>query len=255
VILDRLLLRSLIRAGLAYGLAFVIAPAAALVGPADQDNRFASHLVMIITRGVDKSGFCTGVVIGPRAVLTAAHCVVSIDNMRVFYRDEVGQPVLREVSAAVVNPNYRADAIAERAVSIDLALIETRAPLDARFSPADLDSSGRTTIGQSVRIFGYGLAEEGNGRTGGVLRAANLAIRGPLSEILAWVDDPAGRGAGACTGDSGGPIVAADSDKVLAIVAWTAGDRHGRRCGALTQGPLVAPQMQWIRRTLGEWRD
>jgi hypothetical protein len=255
VSLANLFLRKLIRASVTAGLILVAPQAVALVGQADRDDQFAAHVVMLINRGIDKAGFCTGVVVGPRAVLTAAHCVVSIDNMRVYYRDETGQPVLREISAAVVNPNYRADAVAKRSVSIDLALVETQAPLDARFSPADLDASGQTSIGESLRIYGFGVAEEGNGRTAGVLRGARLVVRAPLSEILIWAEGPAGQGSGACTGDSGGPIVASDSGKVLAIVAWSAGDRRGRRCGALTQGPLVAPQIEWIRQILEKWRN
>jgi hypothetical protein len=42
---------------------------------------------------------------------------------------------------------------------------------------------------------------------------------------------------------------------VLAIVAWSAGDRRGRRCGALTQGPLLAPQLEWVRQVLAKWRN
>ena len=104
--------RSLSRS-LAGAAALLVAfPALALVGPAEEDNSFASHLVMILNRGVDRAGFCTGVVIGPRAVLTAAHCIAAIDDMRVYYRSERGEPVLREVAAAAVHPLYRANAAA-----------------------------------------------------------------------------------------------------------------------------------------------
>jgi hypothetical protein len=230
-------------------------PALALVGPAQDDNSFASHLVMVLNRGVDRAGFCTGVVVAPRAVLTAAHCVTSTDNMRIYYRGPGGEPVLQEIAASAVHPLFRADAPAKRAVSIDLALIETRAPLDKRFSPATLDDKGAATVGAALTIFGYGVAREGDGKTAGALRAARLAVRAPLSPILLWAEDPAHSGAGACTGDSGGPIVSAESGKVLAIVAWSAGGGHGQRCGALTQGPLVAPQAGWIGSVLDRWGD
>jgi hypothetical protein len=250
----RWIFRSISR-GLAAAAALVAAlPASALVGPAEEDNSFASHLVMILNRGVDRAGFCTGVVIGPRAVLTAAHCIVAIDDMRVYFRDQSGEPVLREIAAAAVHPLYRANAAAQRIVSIDLALIETRSPLEARFSPASLDETGAAAIGEPLRIFGYGVAREGDGKSAGVLRGARLAARAPLSSILLWADDPEHQGAGACTGDSGGPIVG-EGGKVIAITAWSAGAHVGSRCGALTQGALVAPQAGWIESVLKRWGE
>jgi S1-C subfamily serine protease len=249
-------IRGLIFRGLAGTAALIAAhPAWALVGPAEADNSFASHLVMVLNRGVDRAGFCTGVVVAPRVVLTAAHCIVSIDNMRIYYRGEDGEAVLREIMAAAVHPLYRADAAAKRTKSIDLALIETRLPLAARFSPAALDDSGVAKIGQPLRIFGYGVGREGEGKSAGVLRAAKLAVRAPLSAILIWAEDPQHQGAGACTGDSGGPIVSMDGDRVIAITAWSAGAGHGGRCGALTQGALVAPQAGWIDEILRRWGD
>ena len=230
-------------------------PAAALVGPSVEDPSFAPHLVMVLNRGVNRAGFCTGVVLAPRVVLTAAHCVVATANMRVYYRGPGGEPVLREIVATAVHPLFHADAPAKRVVSIDLALIETSAPLDGRFSPAPLDETGSMTIGGGLTIFGYGVAREGDGKSAGTLRAAKLAARAPQSSILLWAEDPDHSGAGACTGDSGGPIVSAASGKVVAITAWSAGDGHGQRCGALTQGPLVAPQAGWIDGVLKRWGE
>jgi hypothetical protein len=86
-----------------------------------------------------------------------------------------------------------------------------------------------------------------------VLRGARLAARAPLSSILLWADDPEHQGAGACTGDSGGPIVTGGLGKVIAITAWSAGAHVGSRCGALTQGALIAPQAGWIESVLKRW--
>ncbi|HLW90115.1 MAG TPA: trypsin-like serine protease [Roseiarcus sp.] len=232
-----------------------LGPAQALVGPAEPDNAFASHIVMVLNRGVDRAGFCSAVVITPRVVLTAAHCIASVDNMRIHYRNEAGDPELGAIEAIAVHPRYHADAAAKRIVSIDLALVRAKTPLPARFSAAELDDSGATSVGERLRIFGYGVAREGDGTSAGVLRGANLATRTPLSSILLWAADPTGGGAGACTGDSGGPIVSGESGKVLAITAWSAGTGHGDRCGGLTQGPLVAPEGQWIDSVLKRWGD
>jgi secreted trypsin-like serine protease len=226
--------------------------ALALVGASAEDRSFAAHVVMVLKRGVDRAGFCTGIVVAPQIVLTAAHCVAATNNMRVHYKDSSGQPVLIDVKAVAIHPGFHADALARRVASIDLALVETQTPLDARFSPAELDEAGAVAVGQGLRIVGYGVAREGEGASAGVLRSAALQVRAPLSKILVWAEDPSGAGVGGCTGDSGGPILSQDSAKVIAVTTWSAG-AAGRHCGALTQGPLVAPQRPWIDSVRRRW--
>jgi hypothetical protein len=226
--------------------------ALALVGPSSEDKSFAAHVVMVLKRGVDQAGFCTGVVVAPQVVLTAAHCVAATRDMRIHYRDGSGQPVFVEVRAVATHPGFRPDALARRVVSIDLALVWAQTPLDPRFSPAELDEAGAVAVGQSLRIFGYGVGREGEGTSAGVLRSAALQVRAPLSKILVWTEDPSGEGGGGCTGDSGGPILSDDGAKVVAITTWSAGT-GGRRCGTVTQGPLVAPQRAWIDGVLKRW--
>jgi Trypsin len=230
-------------------------PAAALVGHAVRDDAFAPHVVMVLNRGVGRAGFCTGVVVTPRVVLTAAHCAVAAENMRIHYRDESGAPQLIEIQAVATHPRFHADAVAKRIVSIDLALVRVKTPLASRFTPARLDEASTLTIGQPLRIFGFGVAREGDGSSAGVLRGGDLTIRAPLSSILVWADDSGHAGAGACTGDSGGPIVLADSDRVVAITAWSAGENRESHCGALTQGVLIAPQAGWIDEVLRQWGE
>ena len=43
-----------------------------------------------------------------------------------------------------------------------------------------------------------------------------------------------------------------DGARLLAIIAWSAGEAS-RRCGALTQGILVAPVRDWLRETVQGW--
>lgn len=231
-----------------------VGPAGAVVGVSEADDRFANQVVMVLTRGGDKASFCSGVVLGPRVVLTAAHCLRPAQDMVVHYRDEAGRPVIVPVQAAVAHPLYRADAIAKRVVSIDLGLVETREPLSARFVAPQLAAGDGPPVGDATILAGYGVAHEGEPLTGGALRSAKLAVRAPLSKILLWAEDANQTGAGACAGDSGGPLFSRDGETVLAIVAWTSGPR-GSHCGGLTQGPLVAPQRDWIDATLARWRQ
>ena len=161
--------------------------------------------------------------------------------------------MLVAVAAAVAHPLYRPNAIAERQVSIDLALIETETPLDPRFTPARLAEGDGPAVGDETILAGYGVAREGMPSSGGTLLSARLKVRAPLSRILLWAEDGAAAGAGACGGDSGAPLFLGDGETVAAIVAWTSGAERGKRCGGLTQGPLIAPQRDWIAATLARW--
>jgi hypothetical protein len=58
--------------------------------------------------------------------------------MAVNYRDASGTPILIPVEAALAHPLYRPNAIRERVMSIDVALIRTARPLDPRFVGASL---------------------------------------------------------------------------------------------------------------------
>lgn len=230
--------------------AALVAPftsARALVG-AEPDARFADRVAMVLIRGGDKAGFCTALVLGPRILLTAAHCLRPLGDMAVHYRDAAGAAVIIPVDAAIAHPLYRADAIQARAVSIDLALIRTARPLDPRFAAAPIADGGPPGIGKSVILSGYGASREGDWSSGGSLRSVTLAVREPASNVLIWAADPTGRPAGACSGDSGAPIWSADGSTAIAIVAWAQAP-HGRGCGGLTQGPLLAPLKGWIEKT------
>jgi len=224
-----------------------LAPARALVG-AEPDGRFADRVAMVLIRGGDKAGFCSALVLSPRVLLTAAHCLRPLRDMAVHYRDAAGAPVIIPVDAAIAHPLYRADAIQARARSIDLALIRTARALAPRFAGAAIADGGSPPIGASAIVSGYGAAREGDWSSGGELRSVTLAVREPASTVLIWAADPTGRAAGACNGDSGAPIWSADGSAAIAIVAW-AQALHGHGCGGLTQGPLLAPLKGWIEDT------
>lgn len=221
--------------------------ARALMG-AEPDGRFADRVAMVLIRGGDKAGFCTGLVLSPRILLTAAHCLRPLPDMAVHYRDADGAPVVIPVAAAIAHPLYRADAIQARAKSIDVALIRTARPLPSRFAAAAISDGGPPAIGARAIVSGYGAVREGDWSSAGTLRSVTLAVREPASTVLIWAADPDGKAAGACSGDSGAPVWSADGSAAIAIVAWAQAPR-GRGCGGLTQGPLLAPLKSWIEET------
>ncbi|MGL4438322.1 MAG: S1 family peptidase [Bosea sp. (in: a-proteobacteria)] len=227
---------------MAVTLAALPLPAQAIVGGQTGGPLEASAVMVLHDRG----GVCTGSVLAPDVILTAAHCVPSGAQIRVHYREQ-GQPVLLEPQSVVRHPEYRANAVKERMRSIDMALIKLRAPLPGRFENVSLAS---TPAGSNITVAGFGLSREGDASTTGTWRSARLQLTEPFgpSRILLWAKGAAG--IGACQGDSGGPVIGA-GNTVVAVTSWSTG--RGGRCGDLTQGVLVSAQRGWIDNTLQRW--
>jgi hypothetical protein len=95
------------------------------------------------------------------------------------------------------------------------------------------------------------LAREREARSTGTFRSVDLAIVEPYgrSTILVWAKGAPG--AGACEGDSGGPVTAESGD-VAALASWASGaGRAG--CGDISQGVLLGPQRGWLDGVLAGW--
>jgi len=240
-------------AGLACSLALGAHSAGAVVGGGDGGPAAGSTLMVLNARG----GVCTGIVVSARAILTAAHCAAGGTDLRIHWKDGGGEPVLIAPASVALHPEFRANAVAARQRSIDLALVRLADPLPPRFTPATLVDGAAPRAGAAVVLAGYGVSREGEARTTGVYRSADLTAIEPYGpgRVLLWAADPSGAGkragAGACQGDSGGPMTGADGG-IVAVTSWSTGP-SGKTCGLLSQGVLVAPQRNWIDGTLATW--
>ena len=227
-------------------------PAGAVVGPTVDAAGVAPLVVMVLNRSGKAAGFCSGVVLARRAVMTAAHCVPAGGDVRIHFRDDAGNPVLLAVAEVVRHPGYRADAVRSRQKSIDLALIHLPEDLPTRFREAELGTMSGAGLGTPFRVAGYGVGQEGNSASSGQLRIGAIELQAPPSNLLLWARDPKGRGTGACEGDSGGAVLAGTGDSVVALTLWAAGTGP-RRCGSLTQALWLGPHRTWIDGILHGW--
>ena len=221
--------------------------AGAVVGGREGETPLARSTATVLKAG---GAMCSGVVLAPDIVLTAAHCVGAPAAVRVYWKSGSGEPILVEPAAVRRHPGFVADAVASRRRSVDLALVRLPAPLPATFSPATL-SEATPAKAAPLALAGYGVAREGDPRSTGTFRTAALAAVEPYgpSRLLLWASGAPGTGA--CEGDSGGPI-ADGTGAVVAVTSWAAG-RGKRGCGDVSQGVLVGPQRDWIDGALREW--
>jgi trypsin len=170
---------------------------------------------------------CTGSVISPTKVLTAAHCVSSPPTMTVRANSNAAFAggEVHAVSAAAINPGW------SRGFFGDLAVLTLRTPTSA--PPIQLASavedSALTRPGAAVSVVGFGSRNPSPQRKSkiGQLRAATVFVRGFCPLPTSVMCDAGGKSGlvavrkirgkkrkraiqrTVCAGDSGGPMVAA----------------------------------------------
>ncbi len=157
---------------------------------------------------------CSGTLVAPRVVLTAAHCVTALPaaDLVVYFGSDVasGQGVLAAVDHVVAHPAYAAP-------DNDVGLVVLAEPAPTTVTPAALRMTalGSADVGAQVRIAGFGLDEVGGL---GVKRTGSASIT--QVDALDFVIGAAP--AMSCGGDSGGPVFVTRnaSEEVAGITAF-----------------------------------
>ncbi|MFN7134923.1 MAG: S1 family peptidase, partial [Myxococcales bacterium] len=154
------------------------------------------------------SGTCTGTLVAPTKVLTAAHCVERVGLGSVtFGPDTLGPSVL--FHRAAIPPSWPAD------LGADIAVVTLDNPVLAveptRLQLAPLASS---LVGRTVTLVGYGqTGPDGEGT--GVKRKVDVTLGGMGPKTLSYSASANG-GKSSDKGDSGGPaLLDVDGEEVV----------------------------------------
>jgi secreted trypsin-like serine protease len=235
---------------LALMLAWTDGAAAIVGGAANADPSVAQHVALIVgSRGTS----CTGVVIARNLVLTAAHCALPGADYKVVEFDATHHPTLRGVALVVVHPQFDLNTLLNHRATADVALLKTTALLPAAFVPAPLAVQQKpVAVGDRLLVVGYGVGVQGDGKTGGTIRSADLVATGQPGTLQIRLVDSATNGAraglSACTGDSGAPVFESSDGPlaVVGIVSWSTGPALTGGCGGLTGVTPLVRYRDWI---------
>jgi secreted trypsin-like serine protease len=211
----------------------------------------------VVTIVGSRGSSCTGTLIARDIILTAAHCIApGVTTKLVDYNSR--PPRLLDVRRTATHPQFNMQSLLAHRATADVALLQLASPLAAQ--PARIGGALMpVTAGQRLTVVGMGVAVAGDGRSGGVARAASLSVTGRPGTLQIRLVDPstnnARAGLGACTGDSGAPafLDSSGGPVIAGVVSWSTGANNASGCGGLTGITPLALYRDWILRTARSW--
>lgn len=183
-----------------------------IVGPDARVDEIDEHPGCVAV-GSDHNWCCTGVLIAPDRVLTAAHCVAGGCAARVYLgtdvRDAADSPERVLNVKAVIHPEYL---VGER--YNDVAVLILDRPVD--IAPVPIATAEEIAAASSVRLAGFGRTDFDGLQGYGVRRKVDVPIASAAclnGAVAVYGCDPGHElvaappifGNDSCNGDSGGP--------------------------------------------------
>jgi len=217
-----------------------------IVGGKTAKRNYPFMVALLDNRGF----FCGGSVIGPRAILTAAHCTGATGAF-LGSKNRKDTKAGLTLTRAHIKRNVRHPRYNGRTNSNDLRVIVLKKPLPKKYTPIALSRSKSTRLaGKKATAIGWGVTSDNGNKAPTILREVKLNIISrnscqakysksevDNSMVCTWT-----KGKDTCYGDSGGPLFI--GGKLVGVTSW------GARCADKKYPGVYADveaNTSWIR--------
>lgn len=202
-------------------------------------------VALTVRYGGRYTSLCTGTLVAPKTVLTAAHCIYAYGRNAQYYVTVgtiAAQPTQAvQVVAQIPHPSYNRQAW-------DFGVLRLASPLSG-VTPIPMNERpmNNSHVGQSIRHVGFGITA-GNAQDSGTKREVTF----PLRSVQQLTIESGAQGKQTCQGDSGGPgfmVMPGDNhESVVGVVSY--GDEN---CLYGGWDGRVDVAVSWVRTTMAAW--